>query len=86
MDEHELEKLTISRVSHEVSSGAVSPVALTRLVLARIERLNPVLNAYVTVMRDQALAAAERARQEIAAGHRAVPSIQHTNGGKTHEL
>ena len=25
-------------------------------------------------------------QQEIAAGHRAVPSIQHTNGGKTHEL
>ena len=73
MDERELEELTISRLSREIRSGAVSPVALTRLVLARIERLNPILNAYVTVMRDQALAAAERARQEVAAGHHRGP-------------
>ena len=68
MDERELEKLTISQLSREIRSGAVLPVELTRLVLARIERLNSVLNAYVTVMREQALAAAERAHQEIAAG------------------
>ena len=68
MDERGLEKLTISRISRELGSGAVSPLALTRLTLARIERLNPVLNAYATVMKEQALAAAEQAREEIAAG------------------
>ncbi|MDE0035520.1 MAG: amidase [Deltaproteobacteria bacterium] len=68
MDERELEKLTISQLSREISSGAQSPVALTRLVLARIERLNPVLNAYAMVMKDQAFAAAEQAHREIAAG------------------
>ncbi len=68
MDEGGLENLTISRVSRKMSSGAESPVELTRLTLARIERLNPVLNAYAVVMKDQALAAAERAEEEIAAG------------------
>lgn len=68
MDERALEKLTISQVGREIRGGAVPPVELTRLVLARIRRLNPILNAYVTVMQDQALAAAERARQEIDAG------------------
>ena len=39
-------------------SGQASPVEATRAVLARIERLNPVLNAYCHVAADEALAAA----------------------------
>ena len=68
MDEQELERLTVTRASHGIGGGEVSPVELTRCALARIERLNPVLNAYAFVMKEQALAAAERAGEEIAAG------------------
>jgi amidase len=39
----------------------VSPLEVTRAVLARIERVNPPLTAYCTVAADQALAAARRA-------------------------
>ena len=68
MDEQELERLTVTQASHGIGGGEVSPVELTRCALARIERLNPVLNAYAFVMKEQALAAAERAGEEIAAG------------------
>jgi amidase len=39
----------------------VSPLEVTKAVLARIERVNPPLNAYCTVAAEQALAAAKRA-------------------------
>ena len=39
----------------------VSPLELMKAVLARIERVNPSLNAYCTVAAEQALAAARRA-------------------------
>jgi amidase len=39
----------------------VSPLEVTRAVLARIERVNPPLNAYVTVAAEQALETAKRA-------------------------
>jgi aspartyl-tRNA(Asn)/glutamyl-tRNA(Gln) amidotransferase subunit A len=47
----------------------LSPVELVRMVLARIERLNPQLNAYLTVAAKQALACARRAEREILRGH-----------------
>ena len=40
----------------------ISPVEVTEAHLARIERLNPTLNAFVTVMGTQAREAARRAR------------------------
>ncbi len=68
MEERELEELTIARLAGRIESGEVSPVDLTHLVFERIERLNPVLNAYVTLMQDQALADAENAVKEIGSG------------------
>jgi aspartyl-tRNA(Asn)/glutamyl-tRNA(Gln) amidotransferase subunit A len=43
----------------------ISPVELTRLYLARAKRLNPLLNAYITLSEEQALADAARAEREI---------------------
>ena len=45
----------------------LSPVELTKHFLARIERLNPELNAYLTVTSDLALAQARRAESELCA-------------------
>ena len=55
------ENFTIAGVAPDVQSRKISPVELTRLFLARIERLNPVLNAYVTITAENALAQAQRA-------------------------
>ncbi len=68
MEERDLEGLTIARLGGRIESGEVSPVDLTKLAFERIERLNPVLNAYVTLTRDQALADAEKAAKEIGSG------------------
>jgi aspartyl-tRNA(Asn)/glutamyl-tRNA(Gln) amidotransferase subunit A len=43
----------------------VSPVELTKLMLARIERLNPKLNAYITVTAEVALSQARKAEAEL---------------------
>ena len=68
MEERDLEGLTISRLAGRIESREVSPVELTNLVFERIERLNPVLNAYVTLTKDQALADAGTAAKEIESG------------------
>jgi aspartyl-tRNA(Asn)/glutamyl-tRNA(Gln) amidotransferase subunit A len=51
-----------------VRSQQVSPVELVRAYLARIEALNPKVNAFITVTADRALAEARQAEKEIAAG------------------
>ena len=47
---------------------AISPVELTRDCLARIGKLNPTLNAFITVTADSALAQARQAEAEILGG------------------
>jgi aspartyl-tRNA(Asn)/glutamyl-tRNA(Gln) amidotransferase subunit A len=47
----------------------VSPVELTQVCLERIEKLNPVLNAFITVTAEAALAEARVAETEIARGN-----------------
>jgi aspartyl-tRNA(Asn)/glutamyl-tRNA(Gln) amidotransferase subunit A len=46
----------------------LSPVELVQALLARIERLQPALNAYTVVYPELALAAAKRAESEVVAG------------------
>ncbi len=60
--------LTLSELGERIRSKDVNPVEATRAVLERIERLNPKLNAYITVMAEQAMADARAAEQEIASG------------------
>jgi aspartyl-tRNA(Asn)/glutamyl-tRNA(Gln) amidotransferase subunit A len=61
-----LTDLTIAAAAAEVRSRRLSPVELTEAYLARIERLNPAINAYVTVTGERAQADARRAADEIA--------------------
>jgi aspartyl-tRNA(Asn)/glutamyl-tRNA(Gln) amidotransferase subunit A len=59
---------TIVDLAPRLRQGEISPVALTRACLERIERLNPALNAFITVTAESALAEARRAEEEIARG------------------
>ena len=56
---------TIQQLSRQIRDRSISPVELTRDCLARIEKLNPKLNAFITVLADSALDQARRAEQEI---------------------
>src|SRR5216684_8349814 len=58
-------QLSLSEASQLVRSKKVSPVELTHECLSRIERLNPKLNAFITVTADSALAEARQAEAEI---------------------
>jgi aspartyl-tRNA(Asn)/glutamyl-tRNA(Gln) amidotransferase subunit A len=49
---------TLTHASEQIRRGKISPVELTRVCLERIEKLNPVINAFITVMAEQALAQA----------------------------
>jgi amidase len=65
--------LSLLEVSDRLAAGALSPVELTRAILARIERVDAALHSYATVTPDQALAAAAQAEQEIRSGERRGP-------------
>jgi aspartyl-tRNA(Asn)/glutamyl-tRNA(Gln) amidotransferase subunit A len=60
--------LSIRDASDLVRRKAISPVELTRACLQRIERLNPALNAFITVTADQAMAQAREAEAEVRRG------------------
>ena len=61
--------LTLTEAAEQIRTRRLSPVELTRECLARIESLDPVLNAFITVTGDLALEQAGRAEVEIAAGN-----------------
>src|SRR5262245_37037415 len=65
--------LSLWDAAEQLRGRKISPVELTNACLARIERLNPVLNAFITVTADQALADARAAETEIARGRRRGP-------------
>jgi aspartyl-tRNA(Asn)/glutamyl-tRNA(Gln) amidotransferase subunit A len=64
----DLETASISDVASQLRRKELSPLEVTRLYLERAKRLNPLLNAYVTLTEERALADAARAEQEIQRG------------------
>lgn len=64
----DLTYITIAKVSELIRGRKLSPVELTDACLARIEALEPRLNAFITVLADDARATAAWAADEIAAG------------------
>jgi len=61
--------LTLLTAADQIRTRKLSPIELTRECLANIDRLNPTLNAFITVTADLALAQAQRAEEEISAGN-----------------
>jgi aspartyl-tRNA(Asn)/glutamyl-tRNA(Gln) amidotransferase subunit A len=64
-----LTNLTLLEASEAVRGKQVSPVELTQACLARIEELDPKLNAFITITKESALAEARAAEAEIHRGH-----------------
>ncbi len=64
----ELHHLTLAELNEGLRARRFSSVELARHFLARIERLNPTLNALITVTAEQALAQAQRADELLASG------------------
>ncbi|HEY5758365.1 MAG TPA: Asp-tRNA(Asn)/Glu-tRNA(Gln) amidotransferase subunit GatA [Steroidobacter sp.] len=64
----ELHHLTLAELNEGLRARRFSSAELTKHFLARIERLNPALNAVITVTGDRALAAAQRADELLASG------------------
>src|SRR6476646_4355162 len=56
-----------------VRNGELSPVALVQACLDRIDALNPTLNAFVALRRDEALEEAAALQRAIVAGKRLGP-------------
>ncbi len=60
--------LTVTELGDRIRTKQISPIELTESYLARSEKFDPRLHAYVTLTHDLALAQARRVEAEIAAG------------------
>ena len=65
---NDLTQLSLLEASQLVRSLRVSPVELTRACLDRIRRLQPILNAFITITDEQALNDARKAEADILQG------------------
>ncbi len=75
MNDADLAFASIEAIGRLYRKRRLSPVELTKLMLARIEQLDPALNAYISVTTELALAQAKKAETEFFAprgrkGHR----------------
>lgn len=68
MHPHALTELTIAQAATLFRARQLSPVELTEAYLQRIERLNPAINAFITITAEPARAQARRATEELADG------------------
>ena len=69
----DLHYATLLEAASAIRARKVSPVELTRTMLDRIARLDPLLHSYATVTVELALAQAKAAEVEIAAGKHRGP-------------
>jgi aspartyl-tRNA(Asn)/glutamyl-tRNA(Gln) amidotransferase subunit A len=68
MSNSELAFLPVWKAARLLAQKKLSPVELIETALARIDSLNPKLNAYLTVVADQARAEAKHAEREMRSG------------------
>lgn len=100
MDKAQIPFLSATELSALIKAKDVSPVEATQAYLDRIEQVDGKLNSYITICREEALAQARQAEQEIAAGRYIGPmhgipvavkdqfntkGIRTTNGSTIHQ-
>ena len=73
MSNADLVFLSATELGSRIAAGDISPVEAVEAYLERIERVNPVLNAYITVCGDEALEDARKSAAEIARGESRGP-------------
>ena len=61
----QLHYLSISELSKLIETKVISPVEVTKLLLDRIDAIDPELKSYATVMADEALLEAGKAEEDI---------------------
>ena len=64
----DLYTLTLQQAKERLASGDITSVALTESVLGRIDQVEGTVKAYLSIHRDQAMAAAEQADAQFKAG------------------
>ena len=64
----DLWRLSAATLRDKIADREVSPVELTRAVLERVDRLQPVLNCFITVIADHAMLAAQQAEDAVMKG------------------
>jgi aspartyl-tRNA(Asn)/glutamyl-tRNA(Gln) amidotransferase subunit A len=69
----DLHWLSVAKMAEAIAAKELSPVELMQALLARVEKLDPRLNAFIKIDGDQALAAAQAAETEIMDGRRRGP-------------
>jgi aspartyl-tRNA(Asn)/glutamyl-tRNA(Gln) amidotransferase subunit A len=69
----DLHWLSVTKLADAIAARELSPVELMQALLARVEKLDPRLNAFIKLDADQALAAAQAAETEIMAGRSRGP-------------
>ena len=68
MNNHELVFLSAASLASEIRNKQISPVEAVEAYLQQINRVDPKLNAYITVLADQALEAARESESDITSG------------------
>ena len=69
MNEKEICYLSAGQLGRLIQKKDLTPVEVVKAHLTRIEFLEPKLNSFITLLADQAMAAARHAEQEIQAGN-----------------
>jgi aspartyl-tRNA(Asn)/glutamyl-tRNA(Gln) amidotransferase subunit A len=60
---------SIKQLSEKIKTGEVSPIHLVEISFERIMRLNPLLNAFITIIKESAYKEAQKAEKEIKQGN-----------------
>ncbi len=68
MNNRDIPFLSATELASQIRERKISPVEAVEAYLERIEQVDPKLNAYITILRDEALEAARQAESEIVAG------------------
>jgi len=70
MPQDEFAFMSAVELADAIRARMISPVEVTKATLARIEKVNPRLNAFVTVPAEQALCSAAKAEEAVMRGER----------------